>query len=318
MTKASKMALCAGSASVDLAKAIASHLHTRLIKTESGTFSDGETRVEITQHVRGRDVYVVQSTNAPQNDNLMELILLADALNRSDVRSLTAIVPYMGYARQDTRQKKERTPISGRVVADMIQNIGYSRVITVDIHARQIQGFYGTPFTSIEAAPNFVADIWHKFEERPIIVSPDAGGTERARYIAKQVGTDMAVIDKRRPNPNEARVMNILSEVEIEGRDCAIVDDMADTVGTLDKASDALKDKGARRVYAYCTHPVLSGPAVERIANSSLEQLVVTDTIPLSKEAFDTGKLRVISMSSTIAETLRRIHQHESVSLMYG
>lgn len=314
MTKTSKMALIPGSASIDLAKSIASHLHTRLVKTESGTFSDGETRVEIHQHMRGRDAFVIQSTCAPQNDNLMELLLTADALRRSDVKSLTAVVPYMGYARQDRRQNRDRTPISGRVVADMIRNVGYKRVITVDIHAGQIQGFYKMPFTSVEAAPNFVADIWHKFKN-PVIVSPDAGGTERARSVAKQVDADLAVIDKRRPKPNQAQIMNILGDVE--GRECAIIDDLVDTAGTLCKGASGLMERGATKVYAYCSHPVLSGPAVERIADSCLEQVVVTDTIPLSKEAQECGKFRVISMATVIAEVMRRVHQHESVSMMY-
>ncbi len=314
MTKTSKMALIPGSASVDLAKSIASHLHTRLIKTESGTFSDGETRVEIHQHMRGRDAFVIQSTCAPQNDNLMELLLTADALRRSDVKSLTAVIPYFGYARQDRRQNRDRTPISGRVVADMIRNVGYKRVVTVDIHAAQIQGFFKMPFTSIEAAPNFVADIWHRFQN-PVIVSPDAGGTERARSVAKQVDADLAVIDKRRPKPNQAQIMNILGDVE--GRECAIIDDLVDTAGTLCKGAQGLVDRGATKVYAYCSHPVLSGPAVGRIAESCLEQVIVTDTIPLSKEAQECGKFKVISMATVIAEVMRRIHQGESVSMMY-
>ncbi len=315
MAKNSKMAICAGSASMDLADAIATHLNTRLVKTMSGTFSDGETRVEIHNHVRGRDAYVIQSTYHPQNDNFMEMLLMADALRRSDVRSLTAVIPYMGYSRQDRRQKKERTPISGSVVADMIQTVGYQRVITVDIHAAQIQGFYRIPFISIEAATLFVADIWHKFQE-PVIVSPDAGGTERARMVAKQCGADLAVIDKRRERANESEVMNVLGEVE--GRTCILLDDMVDTAGTLCKGAQALMDRGATSVVAYCTHPVLSGPAVGRIIESPLKQVIVTDTIPLSSAAKASGKFRTLSMAQIISETMRRTHNNESISMMYN
>lgn len=314
MAKLAKMALISGSASVGLAESIAAQMNVRLIRTMSSRFSDGETRVEIDNHVRGRDAYVIQSTYFPQNDNLMELMFMADALRRSDVRSLTAVVPYMGYSRQDRRPKKERTPISARVVADMLQTVGYQRVVTVDIHAGQIQGFYNIPFISTDAATLFVADIWHKFQD-PVIVSPDAGGTERARIVAKQVNADLAVIDKRRERANESQVMNVLGGVE--GRTCIMLDDMVDTAGTLCKGAEALMDRGAKEVYAYCTHPVLSGKAIDTIFNSVLKQIIVTDTIPLPKMAAESGQFRVLSMAEIIAETMRRVHNSESVSLMY-
>ena len=314
MAKNSRMALCAGSASVDLAELIAAHLNIRLVKTLSSQFSDGETRIEIQNHVRGRDAFIIQSTYAPQNDNLMEIMLMADALRRSDVRSLTAVIPYLGYSRQDRRPKRERAPIAARVVADMLQGIGIQRVITVDLHAGQIQGFYSVPLINSEAGDLFVSDIGHKFHE-PVIVSPDAGGTERARRVAKKVQAGLAVIDKRRERANDSEVMNVLGDVA--GRDCIMLDDMVDTAGTLCGGAQALKDCGARNVYAYCTHPVLSGPAVQRIKDSVIKQVIVTDTIPLSVQADKSGKFRVLSMAQILAETIRRSQNNESISLMY-
>lgn len=316
MSRDSRLTLCAGSASVDLARAISKRLKMRLLDTTVSRFSDGESRVEINSLVRGKDVFLIQSVYAPQNDNLMEIMLTADALRRSDIHKLTLVSPYLAYSRQDRRPKRERAPITARVVGDMLQTAGIKRLITADIHAAQIQGFYKMPFVNLEASTLFVADIWSKFEENAVIVSPDAGGTERARYIAKQVDADLAVIDKRRERANQSEVMNILGDVE--GKTCLIVDDMVDTAGTLCKGAQALIERGgANEVYAYCTHPVLSGEAVERINSSVIKELVVTDSIPLDYYARKTGKFRVLSLAQMMAEAIRRTQMGESVSLMY-
>lgn len=315
MSKDSRMTLCAGSASLDLAKSIAKRLRIKTLDTTVGTFSDGESRVEINSLVRGQDVFLVQSVYAPQNDNLMEIMLTADALRRSDIHKLTLVSPYLAYSRQDRRPKRERAPITARVVADMLRTAGIKRLITADIHAAQIQGFYHIPFVNLEASTLFVADIWSRFEDA-VIVSPDAGGTERARSMAKKVDADLAVIDKRRPAANEAEVMNILGDVE--GKACLMVDDMVDTAGTLCKGAKALIERGgAKEVYAYCTHPVLSGEAIERIDGSVIKELVVTDSIPLNYRARETGKFRVLSLAQMMAEAIRRVQMGESVSLMY-
>ena len=317
MSRDSRLTLCAGSASTELSKSIAKRLKLRLLDTTVGAFSDGESKVEINSLVRGKDVFLIQSVYAPQNDNLMEIMLTADALRRSDIHKLTLVAPYLAYSRQDRRPKRERSPITSRVVANMLQSAGIKRIITADIHAAQIQGFYQMPFINLEASTLFVADIWSKFEENSVVVSPDAGGTERARYIAKQVGADLAVIDKRRPSANEAEVMNILGDVE--GKTCLIVDDMVDTAGTLCKGAQALIERGgASEVYAYCTHPVLSGQAIHRINDSVIKELVVTDSIPLNGLAKHNGKFRVLSLSQMLAEAIRRTQMGESVSLMYS
>lgn len=314
MSRDSKMMLCSGSASINISRDIAKRLRMKLIDSSVNTFSDGETRVEINSLVRGRDIFLIQSIYAPQNDNLMEIMFTADALKRSDIHKLTLVSPYLGYSRQDRRPKRERAPVSARVVADMLKSAGVNRLITADIHASQIQGFYKMPFINVEASTLFVADIWARYD-KPVIVSPDAGGTERARSIAKHVDADLAVIDKRRERANESEVMNILGDVE--GRVCLMVDDLVDTAGTLCKGARALIDKGAIEVFAYCTHPVLSGEAVERIDGSVIKELVVTDSIPLNYRAKETGKFRVLSLSQMMAEAIRRVQMGESVSLMY-
>jgi ribose-phosphate pyrophosphokinase len=272
--------------------------------------------VEIHENVRGKDVFIVQSTCAPTNDNLMELVVMADALRRSSAGRITAVVPYFGYSRQDRRVRSARVPITAKVVADMITGVGVDRVVTVDLHADQIQGFFDIPVDNVYATPLIVADIERQNYDDLMVVSPDVGGVVRARALAKQLDdADLAIIDKRRPKANESQVMHIIGEVE--GRSCVIVDDMVDTAGTLCKAAQALKDHGAKRVIAYCTHPVLSGAAIDNISKSSLDQLVVTDTIPLSEAARATGRIRVLSLAPMLAETIRRINNEESLSAMF-
>ena len=308
--------LFSGSANPALAADIARNLNMPLGKINVDRFSDGEIMVEIAENVRGRDVFILQSLCTPANDNLMEMMIIADALRRASVERVTAVIPYMGYARQDRRSRSARVPITAKVVADMIGIMGVSRVLTVDLHADQIQGFFDMPLDNVYASPVLLGDIWkHKYEKQ-IVVSPDVGGVLRARAIAKRLDDlDLAIIDKRRPKANESEIMNIIGDVD--GRTCIIVDDMVDTAGTLCNASNALKEFGADRVVAYCTHPVLSGRALDNINASSLDELVVTDTIPLSEAAAGCDKIRQLSVATMLAESIRRIFEGESLSSMF-
>ena len=308
--------LFSGNANPVLAADIARSLNMPLGKINVDRFSDGEIMVEIEENVRGRDVFILQSLCSPANDNLMEMIIIADALRRASVERVTAVIPYMGYARQDRRSRSARVPITAKVVADMIGIMGVSRVLTVDLHADQIQGFFDMPLDNVYASPVLLGDIWkHKYEKQ-IVVSPDVGGVVRARAIAKRLDDiDLAIIDKRRPKANESEIMNIIGDVK--GRTCIIVDDMVDTAGTLCNASNALKDFGADRVVAYCTHPVLSGRALDNINTSSLDELVVTDTIPLHEAAAECDKIRQLSVATMLAESIRRISEGESLSSMF-
>lgn len=308
--------LFSGNASKDLAKLVADHLNLPIGKATIGTFSDGETMVEIEENVRGRDVFVVQSTCAPSNDNLMELILLADALRRASAAKVTAVVPYFGYARQDRRVRSARVPITAKIVADMMAAVGISRLVTVDLHADQIQGFFYMPVDNLYSTPIMLEDITQKNYKNIMIVSPDVGGVIRARAIAKRLnGADLAIIDKRRPRPNEAQVMHIIGDVK--DRDCIVVDDIVDTASTLCRAVEALKDHGASKVAAYITHPVLSGKAIDNINNSLLDEIVVTDTIPLNQDAKQCSRIRSLSLGHTIAEAIRRISGAGSLSRMF-
>ena len=304
-----------GNAIPKLAAAVVDHLGIGLGKATVGRFSDGEVMVEILENVRGKDVFVLQSTCAPTNDTLMELMVMVDALKRASAGRITAAIPYFGYARQDRRVRSSRVAISAKVVANMLEVAGVDRVLTMDLHADQIQGFFDIPVDNIYAAPVLLADVATLHLKECIVVSPDVGGVVRARALAKRLDTDLAIIDKRRPKANVSEVMNIIGEVR--GRTCVIMDDMVDTAGTLTKAADALKEHGATRVLAYCTHPVLSGNAVERVAQSALDELVVTDSIPLSPAAEACGKIRVISCAQLIAETILRINRADSVSSLF-
>jgi len=298
-----------------LASAVAEHLGIGLGKATVGRFSDGEVMVEILENVRGKDVFVLQSTCAPTNDNLMELMVMVDALKRASAGRITAALPYFGYARQDRRVRSSRVAISAKVVANMLEVAGVDRVLTMDLHADQIQGFFDIPVDNIYAAPVLLADVASRKLQDPIVVSPDVGGVVRARALAKRLDTDLAIIDKRRPKANVSEVMNIIGEVR--GRTCVIMDDMVDTAGTLTKAADALKEQGATRVLAYCTHPVLSGNAVERVDRSALDELVVTDSIPLSLAGQASDKIRVISCAQMLSETILRINRADSVSSLF-
>ena len=305
-----------GNANPALAAALARSLGVPLGRANVGRFSDGETMVEIMENVRGRDVYVIQPTCCPAAENFMELMVMIDALSRASAWRLTAVIPYFGYARQDRRPRSARVPITAKVAARMISNVGTDRVVTVDLHADQIQGFFDIPVDNVYASPLTLADIWKQYSaEDIIVVSPDVGGVVRARAIAKRLDADLAIIDKRRPRANEATVMNLIGDVE--GKVCVLVDDMIDTAGTLCAAAGALKDAGALRVVAYCVHPVLSGNAIENISNSRLDEIVVTDTIPLSQAALDCGRIRQLSVAQMLAETIRRMSEGESVSSMY-
>lgn len=305
-----------GNANPQLAKNVVDRLHIPLGAAQVSCFSDGEISVEINENVRGKDVFIIQSTCAPTNDNLMELIVMADALRRASAGRITAVVPYFGYARQDRRPRSARVPITAKVVADMITSVGIDRVLTIDLHADQIQGFFDIPVDNIYGSPILLADLQKQPFDNLMIVSPDVGGVVRARAVAKQLGeVDLAIIDKRRARANESQVMHIIGDVS--GRDCVIVDDMVDTAGTLCKAAAALKQHGARRVVAYCTHPVLSGAAITNIMNSEMDELVVTDTIPLSAEAQACGRIRQLSLAPLLAETVRRINNEESISAMF-
>jgi ribose-phosphate pyrophosphokinase len=310
------MMVFAGNANPELATAIAERLRLPIGRASVGQFSDGEVMVEIQENVRGRNVYVVQSTSQPTNDNLMELLVMIDALRWASARQITAVIPYFGYARQDRRTRSARVPITARLVAKQIAEAGADRVLTVDLHADQIQGFFDIPVDNIYALPILLGDVWRQKYPDLMVVSPDVGGVVRARGLAKLLDdADLAIIDKRRPQANESRVMNIIGDVE--DRTCVLIDDMVDTAGTLCKAAGALKEAGANRVVAYCTHPVLSGPAVENITNSVLDELVVSDTIPLHAEAGECGKIRQISIAELLAETMRRIADDESVSSLF-
>ena len=304
-----------GNANPVLAREIASDLGIELGKAAVGHFSDGEVTIEIQQNVRARDVFVVQPTCAPTNEHLMELLLMVDALKRASARRITAVIPYYGYARQDRRPRSTRVPISAKVVANMLEAAGVNRVLTMDLHADQIQGFFDIPVDNIYASPVLLTDLKSKRYEDLVVVSPDVGGVVRARALAKQLGCDLAIIDKRRPKANVSEVMHVIGE--IDKRNCVIMDDMIDTAGTLVKAAEVLKDRGARSVYAYCTHPILSGPAVERIAESDLDELVVTDTIPLREDAKACGRIRQVSVASLLADTILRISNEESVSSLF-
>ncbi|MBK7251252.1 MAG: ribose-phosphate diphosphokinase [Gammaproteobacteria bacterium] len=310
------MTLFTGNANPVLAKDIASHLAIPLGRAFVGRFSDGEVNIELMENVRGRDVFIVQSTCPPANDHLMELLVMVDACRRASAARITAVVPYFGYARQDRRPRATRTAITAKLVANMMSGAGVARVLTVDLHADQIQGFFDIPVDNVYASPVLLGDAWRQGHERMIVVSPDVGGVVRARALAKRLDdADLAIIDKRRPRPNESKVMNIIGEVR--GKTCVMVDDMVDTAGTLCQAAEALKDEGAIKVVAYITHAVLSGAAVERIAKSALDELVVTDTIPLSDEAHQCGRIRRLSVAGLLAETIRRIQDEESVSSLY-
>ncbi|MGE8547632.1 ribose-phosphate pyrophosphokinase [Alcaligenes sp. WGS1538] len=304
-----------GTANPRLAVDVVNHLDMSLGKMTVGRFSDGEVMVEINENVRGRDVFVLQPTCAPTNDNLMEIMVMVDALRRASAGRITAAIPYFGYARQDRRPRSARVSISAKVVANMLQVVGVDRVMMMDLHADQIQGFFDIPVDNIYASPILLGDIWRCNYQDLVVVSPDIGGVVRARALAKQLEVDLAIIDKRRPRANVSEVMNIIGDVS--GRTCIIMDDMVDTAGTLCKAAEALKDRGAKAVYAYCTHPVLSGEAVERITNSQLNELVVTDTIPLSAKARECSKIRQLSCAALLGETILRISNAESVSSLF-
>jgi ribose-phosphate pyrophosphokinase len=312
----SKMMVFTGNANPELAQKVASRLYLSLGKAKVGKFSDGETIVELNENVRGKDVFVVQSTCAPTNDNLMELIVMIDALRRASAERITAVVPYFGYARQDRRVRSARVPITAKVVADMLVAVGVDRVLTMDLHAEQIQGFFRCPVDNVYGSPILNDDIVTCHYDNLMVVSPDIGGVVRARAIAKQLDdADLAIIDKRRPRANEAQIMNLIGEVD--GRTCLLVDDMVDTAGTLCQAADALKERGASKVVAYCTHAVLSGKALENIRNSQLDELVVTDTIPLSDEAKSTEKIRQLTTADLLAESMRRVANEESISALF-
>jgi ribose-phosphate pyrophosphokinase len=304
-----------GNANPELAKKIVGHLGRPLGDVSVSQFSDGEIAVELNENVRGRDVFVVQSTCAPTNDNLMELIVMVDALRRASAGRITAVVPYFGYARQDRRVRSARVPITAKVVADMMVGVGVDRVLTVDLHAEQIQGFFDVPVDNVYGSPVLLEDIEQQKFEDLIVVSPDIGGVVRARAVAKQLGIDLAIIDKRRPRANVAEVMHIIGEVE--NRTCLLVDDIIDTAGTLCSAAKALKAQGAKCVIAYCTHPVLSGKAIDNINNSELDELVVTDSIPLGEAAQNCTRIRSLTLSKMLAEAMRRLSNEESLSAMF-
>jgi ribose-phosphate pyrophosphokinase len=305
-----------GNANPGMAAEIAQHLGISLGAADVGRFSDGEVTVEIKQNVRARDVFIVQSTCSPTNENLMELLIMVDALKRASAERISAVIPYFGYARQDRRPRSARVPITAKVVANLLQTVGVSRILTMDLHADQIQGFFDIPVDNIYASPVLLGDLRQKKYEDLIVVSPDVGGVVRARALAKQLGCDMAIIDKRRPKANVSEVMHVIGD--IDGRNCVIMDDMIDTAGTLVKAAEVLKERGAKKVYAYCTHPVFSGPAIERIRlGDALDEVVITNTIPLSAEAATCKKIRQLSVAPLIAETIQRIASGESVMRLF-
>ena len=310
------MTLLDGNSNKPLAKRVASYLKERLGQAVVGRFSDGEVMVEIIDSVRGRDVFIIQPTCSPSSEHLMELLLMIDAVKRASASRITAVIPYFGFARQDRRPRSTRVAVSAKVVAEMIATAGADRVLTVDLHADQIQGFFNVPVDNIYSSPILLGDIWRHRYDNLMVVSPDVGGVVRARALAKRLDdADLAIIDKRRPRANEAEVMNIIGDVT--GRTCVVIDDMVDTAGTLCQAAGALKDHGAKRVVAYCTHPVLSGPAVDNISGSALDELVVTDTIPLSERAEACDKIRQLSIAELLGECLRRINTGQSISTLF-
>lgn len=312
----SRMMVFTGNANPQLAQDIVNHLRMPLGKAVVDRFSDGEIAVEIMENVRGRDVFVVQPTCEPTNDNLMELLVMVDALKRSSAARITTVIPYFGYARQDRRPRSARVPITAKVVADMIGKVGAHRVLTVDLHSDQIQGFFDVPVDNVYASPILLGDIWRQKHDDLMVVSPDVGGVVRARALAKRLDdADLAIIDKRRPKANVSKVMHIIGDVE--DRNCVLIDDLVDTAGTLCKAAKALKEHGAKRVIAYCTHPVLSGPAIDNLNTSVLDELVVTDTIPLRDGARECSRIRVLSIAEMLAETMRRVSMEESVSSLF-
>jgi ribose-phosphate pyrophosphokinase len=310
------LALFSGNANPLLAHEIARHLLLPVGRADVSRFSDGEVNVEIMENVRGRDVFIVQPTSPPANDHLMELLMMVDACRRASAARITAVVPYFGYSRQDRRPRASRSAITAKLVADMIEGAGVNRLLTLDLHSDQIQGFFGIPVDNVYGSPVLLGDVWRQQYPKLIVVSPDVGGVVRARAFARRLDdAELAIIDKRRPRPNESKVMNIIGDVE--GKTCVLVDDMVDTAGTLCLAAAALKEEGATRVVAYTTHAVLSGGAVPRVAASALDELVVTDTIPLAGEARECGRIRQLSVASLLAETIRRIRDEESVSSLY-
>ena len=305
-----------GNANVALAQEIASGLRTTLGAANVSRFSDGEVTVEIKQNIRGRHVFVVQPTCAPTNENLMELLIMVDALKRASAESISAVIPYFGYARQDRRPRSTRVPISAKVVANLLQTVGVASVLTMDLHADQIQGFFDIPVDNIYASPALLGDLRQKNYSDLLVVSPDVGGVVRARALAKQLGCELAIIDKRRPKANVSEVMHVIGD--IEGRNCVVMDDMIDTAGTLVKAAEVLKERGAKKVYAYCTHPIFSGPAIERISQgAALDEVVVTNTIPLSPAAVQCNKIRQVSVAPLFAQTIQRIARGESVMSLF-
>lgn len=313
----STMMLFSGNANPPLAEKVAYHLNQPLGKAHVGTFSDGETMVEIRENVRGRDAFILQSTCAPTNDNLMELLLMADALRRSSVSRITAVIPYFGYARQDRRVRSARVPITAKVVADMLATVGISRMLTVDLHADQIQGFFYMPVDNVYSTPIVLEDIERTNHNNLMVISPDIGGVVRARAIAKRLNdTELAIIDKRRSKPNTSEVMHIIGDVQ--GRNCILIDDIVDTAGTLCNAAKALKERGALTVRSYCTHPVLSGPAINALMNSMVDELVVCDTIPLNPQAQACPKIRQLSLAEILAQAIHRIKEEESLSSMFA
>jgi len=308
--------LFSGSASRPLAERVAKELRMELGNADVGRFSDGEVDIEIHENVRGRDVFLLQSTGAPTNDNIMEIMIMADAIHRASAARVTAVIPYFGYARQDRRARSARVPISAKVVADMLGSVGIDRMLTVDLHSDQIQGFFNMPVDNVYGSPVLVDHMVSAGYKNPVIVSPDVGGVVRARAIAKQANDlDLAIIDKRRPQPNETKVMNVIGDVS--GKTCIIVDDIVDTAGTLCTAAQALKEEGAIRVVSYTTHPVLSGNAIEKISSSELDEMIVTDTIALSKEASSCAKIKQLSLARVLAEAIRRVSNEESISAMF-
>ncbi len=305
-----------GNSHPKLAEDVVRYLNISMGRATVGRFSDGEVNVEIMENVRGKDVFVLQSTCSPTNDSLMEIMLMVDALRRASAGRITAAIPYLGYARQDRRVRSARVPITARVVADMLTVVGVNRVLTMDLHSDQIQGFFDIPVDNIYSTPILMGDIWKQNYNDLMVVSPDVGGVVRARAVAKRLECELAIIDKRRPRPNVAKVMNIIGDVQ--GRTCLIMDDMVDTANTLCEAAKALKEQGAKRVVAYCTHAVLSGSAVERVSNSALDELVVTDTIPLRDDAKASPRIRQLSVANLMAETIRRISDEDSVSSLFS
>jgi ribose-phosphate pyrophosphokinase len=312
----SNISILCGNANQALTQEIARELQLPVGKAHVGRFSDGEISIEILENIRGRDVFIVQSTCPPVNDHVMELLIMADACRRASAESITAVIPYYGYARQDRRPRAARVPITAQLVANMIAAAGIDRVLTVDLHADQIQGFFQIPVDNVYASPVLLGDAWKQDRRNMIVLSPDVGGVVRARALAKRLDdAELAIIDKRRPRANELKIMNIIGDVK--GKSCIMIDDMVDTAGTLCQAADFVKSEGATRVVAYITHPVLSGSAIERINKSQLDELVVTDTIPLSEEGHQSPKIRQLSVAGLLAETMRRIAQNESVSSLY-